>query len=325
MKPILFTFLLLPFITRAHPGIGIVKDSKGVIYYTDLQHVWKIERGTRTIAVRDVHTHELWVDRNDALHGEGGYYDAGSEKFYHYLWVRHANGRIDTTMSMRRAYQQQDFSLARDRNGAEYYVKRALAVPDTIHIFRRLPGSREEVFATGSFGAVNWVHPQQDGSLLYVSRNALYRVAASGATKLIRSGLANKMPSFGFSGNNAMTWGAWQDAAGNFYAAVFSDQAVKKVDRLGNMTVVYRSSGKWTPLHGVFDNEKELWVLETSDRNEVRVVKGGGTIVATQAGGAGLPVGLIITCIALSVVLLFLVLRTRKATLKNEPAHSSDL
>ena len=26
----------------AHPGIGIVKDSKGNIYYTDLKQVWKI-------------------------------------------------------------------------------------------------------------------------------------------------------------------------------------------------------------------------------------------------------------------------------------------
>jgi hypothetical protein len=312
MKSFLIALLLLPLITLAHPGIGIVKDRKGTIYYTDLHQVWKIEKGKRSVAVPDVHTHELWVDRNDALHGEGGYYDSGSEKFYHYLWVRHADGRIDTTMSMRRAYQQQDFSLARDREGNEYYVKRTLALPDTVHLFRRTPGGAERVFATGNFGAVNWVHPQEDGSLLYVSRNALYRVDASGSTKLLKSGLANKKPTFGFSGNNVMTWGAWPDAAGNFYVAVFSDQAVKKIDRQGNMTEVYRSSGKWTPLHGLFDNQKELWVLETSDKNEVRVIKAGSRIEPAPLKAGKLPVGVTIGCVILGISLLYAALRRRK-------------
>jgi LPXTG-motif cell wall-anchored protein len=322
MKNMLLVLMVLPFTVRAHPGIGIVKDSRGVIYYTDLQQVWKIGRGIRSVAVPHVHTHELWVDRNDALHGEGGYYDAGSEKFYHYLWVRHANGRIDTTMSMRRAYQQQDFSLARDQDGNEYYVKRSLALPDTVHIFRRSPGGEEKVFATGSFGAVNWVHPQKDGSLLFVSRNALYRVDASGGIRLIRSGLANKVPRFGFSGNNIMTWGAWLDAAGNFYVAVFSDQAVKKIDRRGIMTEVYRSSGKWTPLHGLFDNEGRLWVLETSDKNEVRVRAADESGLRVQgAGDASFPFGMIIGFFLLAGALFYLALRRKnRSPLLNRPA-----
>ena len=75
MKKLLLIIILLPFIGQAHPGIGIVKDSKGSIYYTDLKQVWKITNGNKTVVVPNVHTHELYVDKNDDLYGEGGYYD----------------------------------------------------------------------------------------------------------------------------------------------------------------------------------------------------------------------------------------------------------
>ena len=111
---------LSPAITKAHPGIGIVKDSKGNIYYTDLRHVWKISNGVKSVIVPDVHTHELHIDKNDDLFGEGGYYDDKADKFYHYLWVYHQNGKIDTVIGMKQAYVEQDFSLTRDKNGNEY-------------------------------------------------------------------------------------------------------------------------------------------------------------------------------------------------------------
>lgn len=40
------TMLWLPCIYYgiwAHPGIGIVMDSKGNVFYTDLKQVWKID------------------------------------------------------------------------------------------------------------------------------------------------------------------------------------------------------------------------------------------------------------------------------------------
>ena len=68
MKRLLFC--LLPILAYAHPGIGIVKNSKGIIYYSDLQQVWKIENGLKTIAVPGVHSHELYMDSADNLYGE---------------------------------------------------------------------------------------------------------------------------------------------------------------------------------------------------------------------------------------------------------------
>ena len=56
---------------QAHPGVGIVNDSKGNIYYTDLKHIWKIDTlGRKSIAVPHVHSHELYMDEHDNLYGE---------------------------------------------------------------------------------------------------------------------------------------------------------------------------------------------------------------------------------------------------------------
>jgi hypothetical protein len=60
----LTAFGLLWGTAAAHPGIGIVMDSRGNVFYTDLSHVWKVEPGgAKSIAVRGVHTHELYIDR----------------------------------------------------------------------------------------------------------------------------------------------------------------------------------------------------------------------------------------------------------------------
>ena len=61
---------------KAHPGIGIVMDNEGNVYYTDLTHVWKIPKeGKLTIAVENVHTHELYLDSNGNLYGEHEWYN----------------------------------------------------------------------------------------------------------------------------------------------------------------------------------------------------------------------------------------------------------
>ena len=303
--------ILLPVMGRTHPGVGIVKDSKGHIYYTDLKQVWKITNGIKTIAVPNVHTHELFMDKNDDLFGEGGDYDEKANKFYHYLWVYRSNGQIDTVIGMKEAYVYQDFSLARDKHGNEYYTKQFLLHPDTNHIYRKTPDGKESILASGSFKGVTWLHPQNDGSIFYVLKNALYRVDTFGNILLVKENLASTKPSFKFSGNSPTIWGVWQDNTKNIYVAVFSDQTVKKIDVNGNLINVFTSKGEWAPLHGVFDNDGKLWVLESSDKNDVRVTL---AETATVPGKKSLNVltYIIIGCIVLGIVLFFLKYKAEK-------------
>jgi len=109
----LFAMLSCALRSSAHPSIAIVKDSKGNIYYSDLGQVWKIGGGKKSIAVANVHTHELFIDVNDNLVGEHLWYDGdASGKFYHYLWRLEKNGKLDTIFTTTQAYSKFDFSIA---------------------------------------------------------------------------------------------------------------------------------------------------------------------------------------------------------------------
>ncbi len=272
LKILMFILVVLPFMGSAHPGIGMVKDNKNNIYYTDLQQVWKISNGQKTIVVPGVHTHELYIDKDDNLYGEnmlGG--SETSNKFFHYLWRLQPNGDLDTLEDLREAYINIDFSLARDLYGNEYYIKQFLKRPDTNHIYKKYPGGKEVVLARGNFKGVTWLHPQKDESLLFVLHNNVYRVSKDGVVKELAKNIANEKPSFAFSGNSKTVWGVWQDDSNNVYVAVFSDQAVKKINSQGEVSDHYKTKGNWAPLYGLFDNKNRLWVLESSDKNEVRV------------------------------------------------------
>lgn len=267
---------MFPLAVLAHPGIGIVKDSKGNIYYTDLSKVWKISNGKKTVLLEGVHTHELYIDSSDNLFGEHVNYHPGAvEKWTHYLWKLSPDGKLDTIVSEKEAYVFFDYSLARDVSGNEYYIKNFDRNKDTNHIYKYTPDGKESIIATGNFSGVRWLHPQKNGSVLYVKDNDVYHLTPEGINIRIAESIGNETPSFPFSGNSITVWGVWQDDSADVYVAVFSDQAVKKITRNGSISEVYRSKENWSPIHGVFDNAGRLWVMECSDKNEIRVVQAG--------------------------------------------------
>jgi len=306
----LIVFLCSEFV-HAHPGIGIVADSKGVIYYTDLHQVWRLEKGKATVAVTEVHTHELFVDKDDNVFGENLVYDAASDRYSHYLWRYNHDGKLDTVVSVRQAYINPDFSLARDSEGNEYYTKEFLPVADTAHIYLRGKDGVERVLAEGSFKGITWLHPQRDGSVIYVQNNTVYRLDASGNRTRIFKGIANKPPLFAFSGDNQMVWGLWENKGGEILAAVFSDQQVKKIGPAGNLFIVHQSPEHWSPLHGVYDKDDQLWILEGSDKNEVRVVAANG--LQGEEGSSGKGRWLIVAVLVVALIGGFIYWRRRRS------------
>lgn len=266
----------MPLTASAHPSIGIVADRQGAVFYTDLQHVWKIAAGRKKIAVRDVHTHELFVDTAGNLFGEHQWNDESGEHFYHYLWRLSPDGKFDTVVGNRPAFADADFSLARDPKCNEYFLQPGhhLKPEDSSHIIRRSPSGQETILATGLFRGVSWLHPHSDGSVVYIIANTVYRIGVDSETRVVAKGIAGATPSYTYFGTDPIVYGAWQDDAQNVYVAVFSDQVVKKIDRNGAVSVAYKSAGRWAPTHGVFDSDGRLWVLECSDKNEIRAVRG---------------------------------------------------
>jgi hypothetical protein len=316
MKKVIF-FLLIPFASIAHPGIGIVADSKGNIYYTDLQHVWKITNGERTIAVRNVHTHELYIDWNDNLYGEhvsGG--SDNSSTWFHYQWRLSPEGKLDTVFNEKQAYITIDYSLARDPEGNEYYTKQFIRDRDSAHIYKKTRDGKEVTIASGNFKGVSWLHPQKDGSVLFVLNNAVWRLHKNGDLKMLADKIAEGAGRGDFFRNSKTIWGVWEDDAKNVYAAVFGDQLVKKIDVLGKMSIVHRSSGNWSPLQGLFDKSGKLWVMESSDKNEIRVVEAARDYSKEARQSSLLP---ILILVVVSATLLFVFLLRRKT---NPAVHS---
>ncbi len=85
------------------------------------------------------------------------------------------------------------------------------------------------------------------------------------------------------------------------------------------MTDIYKSTGNWTPLHGVFDNDNKLWVLESSDKNDVRVTLAGTTTIAsdkTNKTNLNLLTYFIISCIMVGIVIFYFKFRNFNSGLR---------
>jgi hypothetical protein len=192
----------------AHPGVGIVMDAGGNVFYTDLKQVWKIAPdGTKAIAVAGVHTHELCLDAEGRLYGEHLWYEGeATDRWGHRVWRLDPDGTLADVVSARQGFREDHgYSFVRDGAGNMYWADRPRA-----RILRRTPdGAITTLAAADDLGETRW-----------------------------------------------MTAGA---------------RAVKRVDPSGAVTVVARSAFPWSPTGGLVSPAGELWLLETSVMNAVRV------------------------------------------------------
>src|SRR5262245_19545380 len=92
----LLAVLAMASVAEAHPGVGIVQDSRENVFYTDLKQVWKIAPdGTKSVAVAGVHTHELCLDSDDNLYGEHLWYEGdATQKWGHRVWRLKPDGTL---------------------------------------------------------------------------------------------------------------------------------------------------------------------------------------------------------------------------------------
>lgn len=278
MRSILFSFsLVLSVVSSAHPAIGIVKNSKGFIFYSDLSNVYRLDPSTHqtTIAVRNVHSHELFIDEKDNLYGEHFWFaDEATNRFDHYLWRLNANGKLDTISGTSNAYAGFDFSVVRDLDGNQYRVQ-ALT---TDHILKRKKDGTVETLATGAFKGISWLQPLHDGALYFANGNAIYKINAKDVVVKVAGPVSSDEKDPGiyriFQKNDV----------GPLYVAVAGDRAIKRINSNGSLDVIFKEKDPDQILTGgVFDNDGKLWVLEWNPKNEVRVINVDGEIRTASA------------------------------------------
>src|SRR5687768_13363065 len=102
----------------AHPASGIVVDSKGNVYFSDLETIWKVDTsGKLTVlrsGIRGRHVHELAIDNDDNIFGADISYE--SQTWVSSVWKMTPNG--DLTYLLRPTTDPpRGMSLWHDRQG----------------------------------------------------------------------------------------------------------------------------------------------------------------------------------------------------------------
>jgi sugar lactone lactonase YvrE len=258
----------------AHPGVGIVMDSRGNVYYTDLVQVWKIApSGAKSVAVPGVHTHELYLDAQDNLYGEHLWYEGdATKKWGHRVWRLSADGTLVDVIPARSGFlwDYTDFSFVRDTRGNLYWVDQSQ--PTAIKIKRGSPDGTATDLCKGCILAhVGWMTVARDGTLYVIVGAEVRRIAPDG--KIDKAG--DNLAEIRGSQLDAASWhqlmGMTTDKEGNLYVAAYGVRKIKKVALDGAVTVAARSSWPWAPSGVLIAPDGDLWILESTVTNSVRV------------------------------------------------------
>jgi len=304
-----YFLVLISFTVTAHPGIGIVKDSKGNIYYTDLARVWKISLdGSKTIAVHNVHTHELYIDEHDNLYGEHLWYNGESKNTWgYYVWCLKNTGDLVKEINPTEGFLS-NYSFTRDSMGNMYWVERFT----TSRIMKKTRDGEIIKLVEEKFGFIGWLNCTRNGSLYFTENNKLHKLfpdekSNSYRIKTLVENIGSKSTDFSMMGRNYDSYGIWTDTADNVYLAMIDSKKVIRTNGVGNPQTVLTSNSMWTVCNGIFDNDGNMWVLENSVINEVRTRKiTKEDLAANSAAGTTTPHLLITILTITGIILLFL-------------------
>jgi hypothetical protein len=268
MRLLLLALVLLAAnAASAHPPVSVVIDARGNVYYSDLAQVWRLAPdGTKSVAVPNVHTHELYLDAQGNLFGEHLWYEGErTDKWGHYVWKRDAAGRVSTIKPRTQGFLT-NYSFVRDAAGNMYWPQR-----DKGEIRKRAPnGAVTRV--VGELKQMRWLHATPAGTLYVIDGSDLVRVKDGRATRLARNVVKTSLlrP---FASYQHAIMGIWTDRAENVYFADYANGDVKRVTQSGHVSRYADSTLPWSPVGGTFAPNGDLWILETTIANAIRVRK----------------------------------------------------
>lgn len=261
---LLVELLLSAAMPIAHPGVGIVQDSRGNVYFTDLRQVWRITPDDQlSIAVPNVHTHELCLDADDNLYGEP--LAAEGERWRHRVWCLKPDGTLSDVIPERSGFLR-DYSFVRDREENMYWAERGAKTV----IKKRLPDGKVATHASADFHQVQWMTATSDGTLFLMDSGDLRRVTPDGQVSTVAAKLTEREPSADNVSDLHYHMGIWTDDRGQPCVAVARERPVLRVQSDGQTKVIARSGEPWAPSGGMYDRAGNLWLLEYNSANEVR-------------------------------------------------------
>jgi len=262
--------LSLAKVVTAHPPVSVVMDSRGFVYYSDLQNVWRISpTGTRTIAVIGVHTHQLYLDAENRLYGEDATNDDATGQPYHRVWRLDPDGTLTDVIPRRAGYlwDYGDFGFVHDRMGVAYVLQHfggpaLVRVGATGKVTRTTLPRPEPGFAL----------PTPDGRVVITAGRDLLRADTRREIATVwKANLSRLTPRVVEVEDRHALLGLWLDREGRVYVASYAGAAVIRIDHDGNESVFARSPEGWAPSGGMVGADESLWLLELSLTGQVRV------------------------------------------------------
>lgn len=247
-------------------------DSKGNVFYTDLSHVWKIApNDVRTIAIRDVHTHELYMDEGDNLYGEHEWYEGEvTDKWGNYVWRLGKNKLLEKTVPDVEGFLE-NTTLVRDNEGNSFWKQNS---GDYESIKKTSIDGTSSLYTAHRFTNIRWMYFSKiDHNLYVVDHLEIKRVSPHGNVETIADRLKEPGPSFEGVADRHYIFGLWMDNNKYLYAAIYGARKVKKISPVGRITTVYQSNEGWSPCGGLVADDGTMWIMEFSDQNKTRVVR----------------------------------------------------
>jgi hypothetical protein len=259
----------------AHPGVGIVMDARGNVYYTDLARVWKIgSDGRKSVVVPNVHTHELALDSKGNLYGEHLWYEGeATDQWGYRVWRRAPDGTIEDVVPARRGFRTH-YSFVRDAAGNMYSAAPVdtSAASGPADFRRRAPdGTVKTIGRCTNCRSVRWMAAAGDGTVYFTDSGDLRELSSSGRFRTLARNLAAGAGGAPPGQEWRLVMGLWTDPARNVYVAVYGRREVKRVSPRGGVEVVARSRFPWAPTGGLIAPDGDLWLLESTFANAVRV------------------------------------------------------
>jgi DNA-binding beta-propeller fold protein YncE len=216
-----------------------------------------------------VHTHELHLDKNDNLYGEHLWYEGEkNNKWGHFVWKYSKNGNFTKEISNTEGFRK-NYSFNQDSGGNMYWLENGKL--ESIFMKKSIDG-KVEALVSFKTKDVRWQFCQKNGTFYFVDDNDLYKIENK-KVLLVAQDLDDVKGEDPSRKPNNSTFGLWDDKSGNIYVAVMSKEQVRKISTDGKMTIIYKSKVGWIPTGGLFDDKNNLWVLENSATNHVKVVK----------------------------------------------------